>query len=247
MNEKHDFYDFCRIIKRLREPDGCPWDRAQTHESLKPSLIEEAYEAAEAIDSGDSVKMKDELGDVLLQVVMHAAIGAEKGEFDIDDVTDNVSKKMIERHPHVFGKAVAETPDDVLDLWDSVKMEKRNQTKLSEVLGSVSRALPSIKRAGKLQKKAAKALCPDETASDVLNLFRELSSNLTENSSESDFSDILFVLTRLMTLCDMDSEDILRQKNEKFIKKVENIEKNSCNNSESLVKYRRVPTRELWL
>ncbi len=247
MNEKHDFYDFCRIIKRLREPDGCPWDRAQTHESLKPSLIEESYEAAEAIDTGDPNKMKDELGDVLLQVVMHAAIGAEQGEFDIDDVTDNVSKKMIERHPHVFGSASAETPGEVLDIWDSVKAKNRNQTKLSEILGSVSRALPSIKRAGKLQKKAAKALCPDETAADVLNLFRELSLNLTENSSESDFSDILFVLARLMTLCDIDPEDILRQKNEKFIKKIENIEKNSCNNSESLVKYRRVPTRELWL
>ncbi len=247
MNEKHNFYDFCRIIKRLREPDGCPWDRAQTHESLKPSLIEEAYEAAEAIDSGDPNKMKDELGDVLLQVVMHAAIAGEQGEFDIDDVTDNVSKKMIERHPHVFGGASAETPDDVLNIWDSVKAKNRNQTKLSEVLGSVSRALPSIKRAGKLQKKAAKALCPDETAADVLKLFGELASNLTENSSESDFSDVLFVLARLMTLCDMDPEDILRQKNEKFIKKIENIEKNSCNNSESLVKYRRVPTRELWL
>lgn len=247
MESKYDFYRFVEIIERLRAPGGCPWDRAQTHESLKPALLEEAYEAAEAIDSGKPENMADELGDVLLNIVMHAVIGSEKGEFDIDDVTDSVSRKMIRRHPHIFGEGSAETPDDVSALWDDVKAKERGQSALSESLKSVSKALPSSTRAAKLQKKAAKVFCPEEAASETLESFRKMASSLSENSSQDEFAGVLFVLIRCMTLLKMDPEDILRQKNEKFIKKIENIEKSSCNNPEFLVKYRHAPTDELWL
>ncbi|MCD8049000.1 MAG: MazG family protein [Clostridia bacterium] len=223
--ERYDFYDFYKILERLRAPGGCPWDAAQTHESLKPNLIEEAYEAAEAIDSGRGEKMADELGDVLLQVVMHSLIGKENGEFDIDDVTSAAAKKMIVRHPHVFGDVKVQSADEVLDVWDEVKKKERGEKTLSENLNSVSRALPSIKRAAKLQKKAAKVLAPQESAEDALTLFKKLSEELTVNSSDEALANVLFVLTRFLTLQNVDAEELLRAKNEKFLKKIEKIEK----------------------
>ena len=121
MEEKIKFYEFCDIIEKLRAPDGCPWDREQTHKSLTKCLLEEAYEASDAIDEGDPMKIADELGDVLLQVVMHAQIGKEEGTFTIDDVTDAVSRKMIQRHPHVFGDVRVKDSDEVLSNWEEIK------------------------------------------------------------------------------------------------------------------------------
>ena len=240
LSKKRDFYDFYKILERLRGEDGCPWDRAQTHESLKPHLIEEAYEALEAIDSKNGAKMADELGDVLLQIVMHALIGKEEGEFDIYDVTEAASEKMVSRHPHIFGGEHAETSEDVLDLWDEIKKKERGEKSLSETLSSVSRALPSIKRAEKLQKKAAKTVSPDESLSDALAIFKKRAAELSQDSSKEDFSSLLFAAARLATLFDFDSEELLRQENEKFIKKFENIEKSTCNNERCLVEYPRV-------
>ncbi len=152
-----NFEELCSIIARLRAPGGCPWDMEQTHASLKKNMIEEAYEAAEAIDSGDGPKMADELGDVLLQVVLHAQIGAEAGEFTIDDVTDAVCRKMIERHPHVFGDKTADTSEKVLDQWEEIKRQQRGQKTLWAEMSGVSKALPSLTRGEKLYKKAKKA------------------------------------------------------------------------------------------
>ena len=155
-NNKKDFRELCDIIARLRAPDGCPWDREQTHQSLKRHMIEEAYEAAETFDGSDGAKMADELGDVLLQVVLHAQIGAEAGEFTIDDVTDAVCNKMITRHPHIFGDADADTAEKVLDNWDEIKRRERGQNTLSQEMESISKALPALTRAEKLYKKAVK-------------------------------------------------------------------------------------------
>ncbi len=152
-----NFEELCSIIARLRAPDGCPWDREQTHASLKKHMIEEAYEAAEAIDSGSGTKMADELGDVLLQVVLHAQIGAEAGEFTIDDVTDAVCRKMIERHPHVFGDKSADTSEKVIDRWEEIKRQQRGQKTLWEEMDGVSKALPALTRGEKLYKKAKKS------------------------------------------------------------------------------------------
>ena len=237
LNKKRDFYDFYKILERLRGEDGCPWDRAQTHESLKPHLIEEAYEALEAIDTKNGAKMADELGDVLLQIVMHSLIGKENGEFDIYDVTEAASEKMVSRHPHIFGSESAETSEEVLELWDEIKKKERGEKLLSETLSSVSRALPSVKRAEKLHRKAAKVLAPDESIEDALLIFKDRAEKLSAASSEDEFSSLLFAAARLATLFEFDSEELLRQENEKFIKKFENIEKSTCNNSRCLVEY----------
>lgn len=244
---KRDFYELYRVLETLRGENGCPWDRAQTHESLKPYLLEEAYEACEAIDLRDAKKTADELGDVLLQVVMHSLIGKENGEFDIDDVTDGVCEKMIARHPHIFGDESASNPEEVLSIWEEIKKKERGQTTIFETLSSVSRAMPSVKRADKLQRKTAKIFAPGETFSDVLPLFKKLSASLDETSSPSDFADVLFLFVRLASLLGFDCEDILREKNENFIKKIENIEKTTCNPEECLVEYRSIPIDELWL
>ena len=123
--KKKDFYEFCDIIAKLRAPDGCPWDREQTHQTLRKHLLEEAYEAYDAIEESDPMKLADELGDVLLQIVMHAQVGKEAGTFDIDDVTDIVSRKMIERHPHVFGDVSVKDSSEVLDNWEEIKKKTR--------------------------------------------------------------------------------------------------------------------------
>lgn len=156
-SKKKNFYDLCEIIEALRAPGGCPWDREQTHLSLKRYMIEEAYEAAETFESGDGAKMADELGDVLLQVVLHAQIGKENGEFTVDDITDAVSRKMITRHPHVFGDSEASKTDDVLNNWDEIKRRERGQEAVSEAMEGISKALPALTRGEKIYKKAIKA------------------------------------------------------------------------------------------
>ena len=152
MNQKkYDFQDLLSIMQRLRAADGCPWDRKQTHESIKKHVVEEAYELVEAIDSGDNQKIADESGDVLLQVVFHAQIAAEEGGYDIDDVTDAICRKMIHRHPHLFG-----TADEPAD-WDEIKRRDRSQATVAEEMRGVSAALPALMRAEKILRKAEKA------------------------------------------------------------------------------------------
>ncbi len=160
---KNDFNRLCDIIHQLRSPQGCPWDREQTHKSLSKHLIEEAYEAIDAIEEGDNAKIADELGDVLLQIVMHAEIGSEKGEFTIDDVLDAICTKMIVRHPHVFGNAVAETPEKVLDNWEAIKRKERGQKKLSEAIASITPSLPALMRCDKIIGKIRGASIPEDT------------------------------------------------------------------------------------
>ncbi len=173
--KKRDFYDFCAIIERLRAPDGCPWDREQTHASLKKHMIEEAYEAAEALESGDGAKMADELGDVLLQVVLNAQIGKENGEFTIDDVTEAVCEKMVVRHPHIFGDVKADTSAEVLDNWEEIKRRERGGKSVGGTMDDVSLALPALTRAEKIYKKAIKAGVdtPFDDGSNGIGLFRE--------------------------------------------------------------------------
>ena len=126
-DEKYTFEDLCEILKILRAPGGCPWDREQTHQSIKHNVVEEAYELVEAIDGGDGKKIADESGDMLLQVVFHAEIGAGSGEYDISDVTDAVCRKLIHRHPHVFGDVEAKDSEEVLKNWDAIKRSDRGQ------------------------------------------------------------------------------------------------------------------------
>lgn len=141
MEKKYTYEEFLQIIKRLRAEDGCPWDRAQTHESLKPCMLEEAYEVVEAIDQKDEENLKEELGDVLLQVVMHAQIAEEENWFDMADIVDGIASKMVSRHPHIFGDASVTTSEEVLDQWEAIKKKEKHETTIYESLKRVPKAL----------------------------------------------------------------------------------------------------------
>ncbi len=154
---KYAFDELVDIIAKLRAPDGCPWDREQTHESIRKNLIEEAYELVEAIDSKNPEKIADESGDVLLQVMLHAQIGKDNDEYDINDVIDILCRKMIHRHPHVFGEVSVENSDEVLKNWDAIKRGDRDQKSTTEELRGVSTYIPTLMRAQKIYKKAKKA------------------------------------------------------------------------------------------
>lgn len=209
---KKDFYEFCDIIEKLRAPGGCPWDREQTHESLKKHLIEEAYEAVDAIDEGDYDKIADELGDVLLQIVMHAQIGKEEGTFDINDVTDIVSRKMIERHPHVFGDVSVKNSEEVLDNWEEIKKAQRGQKTVYEAMESVTKSLPALSRAEKVIGKAVKG-----------NLY-----NIEETTlDEEKLGRALFNLCATAYKSGIDAEECLNSYTKKFIKNFKKIEENT--------------------
>ncbi len=156
-DEKYDFDDLLEIVRLLRAPGGCPWDREQTHDSIKRNLIEEGYELIEAIDGGSPEKIADESGDLLLQVVFHAVIAEDGNEYEMNDVTDAICRKLIHRHPHVFGDVSVSGSGEVLNNWDAIKRGDRNQTSITEELRGVSKYLPATVRAEKIQKKAEKA------------------------------------------------------------------------------------------
>ena len=160
--ETYDLADLRQIVEILRAPDGCPWDREQTHHSIRNNFIEETYEAVEAIDREDAPLLQEELGDVLFQVLFHSQLEAEAGRFTFDHVVDGIAKKMIERHPHVFGEEVASNTQEVLWNWDAIKQQTKHQKTQTEVLQSVSPALPALMRASKVQQKAQKAGFPEE-------------------------------------------------------------------------------------
>ena len=157
IKDKYDIDDLLEVTRILRSENGCPWDREQTHESIRGNFIEETYEVVEAIDTSDTELLEEELGDVLLQVVFHACIEEEKGGFDFEDVTDGICRKLILRHPHVFGDVNADTTEQVLSNWDKIKQRSKHQTTVTETLSSVAKSLPALMRAEKLIGRAAKA------------------------------------------------------------------------------------------
>ncbi|MDR0905084.1 MAG: MazG family protein [Oscillospiraceae bacterium] len=204
--EKYGVYDLQRLIKILRSPDGCPWDIEQTHESIRRNFLEEAYEAVEAIDEGDAPHLREELGDVLTQVVFHSDIEDDAGRFDLDDVADATVRKLLYRHPHVFGDAVAETSGAVLENWDELKRKEKSQETLYDELTAVARSLPALWRAEKVQKKAAKAgyaLDPGEVdpKADPLTAIGEM----------------LFFTVDAARQLNIDPEDALNAATERFI------------------------------
>ncbi|MBO5973575.1 MAG: MazG family protein [Clostridia bacterium] len=155
--DKYNFEDLLDIMCTLRAPGGCPWDGEQTHQTIRRNFIEEVYEACEAIDLSDDKLLCEELGDVLLQVVFHAKIAQDRGAFDINDVCDTVSKKLIYRHPHIFGQMKLETSEQVLEMWEEVKKKEKQQKTVSESIDQIAKTLPALIYAEKVQKKAAKA------------------------------------------------------------------------------------------
>lgn len=229
------FDAFVATIARLRAPDGCPWDRAQTHESIAKNMIEEAYEAVDAIESGDADHLREELGDVLLQVVLQSQIAADAGEFDINDVCADINEKMIRRHPHIFGDAQAETPDDVESIWSQVKLAEKNgvatddagtqvgqseQPGRTPLLDSVPKSFPALMQAQKISRKAAAVGFEWDTVDDVWDKVREevaeYQAAADEAARELEFGDILFSLVNVARKEGIDSETALRKANEKF-------------------------------
>lgn len=233
------FQSLVRTIWRLRQPDGCPWDREQTHASIAGNMIEEAYEAVDCIESGDAAHLREELGDVLMQVVLHAQIAADAGEFTIDDVVRDLDEKLVRRHPHVFGSAEgARDADAVLDIWDEVKRAEREGRNAAEdgaastdgadaepapegLLDSVPLVFPALMQAQKVSKRAAKAGFEWDTVEDVWD---QVASERAEFEAEEpgsdarslEFGDMLFALVNVARKEGIDAEGALRASTAKF-------------------------------
>lgn len=231
--ESYNVQDLVEIMKLLRAPDGCPWDAEQTHESIKKNLIEETYEVIEAINKKDNDLLCEELGDLLMQVVFHAQMEAEEGAFDFDTVADGVCKKLIERHPHVFGDVSISGVDDVLTNWDAIKRKTKKQKTTTESMLSVPRELPALMRATKLQKKAADVGFDWSEVSGALEKLEEEIAELRQAISNSDkenmaeeLGDVLFSAVNVSRFIKVDAEESLTAASDKFLSrftKVENL------------------------
>ena len=231
IKEKYGIDDLREIMKELRSEHGCPWDKVQTHESIRMDVLEEAYEVAEAIDSGDSDLLKEELGDLLLQVVFHSEIEDEQKRFDFDDVCDGVCKKLVYRHPHVFGDITANTPDEVLKNWDNLKAASKNEEKPSDRLRSVPKLLPALMRAEKVGKRASRVGMDFASTEDVIARLKseitELEAAISEKSDariEDELGDILFSCANLSRFLQKDSEKALTFAINKFIIRFSGVE-----------------------
>ncbi|MFD0893222.1 nucleoside triphosphate pyrophosphohydrolase [Luteolibacter ambystomatis] len=211
------------IMHRLRAPGGCPWDAEQTHESLVSNLIEEAYEAVDAIRSGDQTHLCEELGDVLLQVVFHAELAEEAGRFNLDDIARGISDKLVRRHPHVFGSSVADGPDAVLTQWDAIKRAEKGEVGEKPFLHGVGKGLPALPRAAKLQKKAAKVGFdwPQETGviAKIREELQELEAAVDAQDIEAvseELGDLMFSAVNLARFRGADPEVLMARANAKF-------------------------------
>ncbi len=229
--DKYGFDDLVEIVRVLRSPGGCPWDREQTHKSIRSNLIEETYEAVEAIDTEDTELLKEELGDVLLQVALHSEIESEKNSFNIQDVCDGICKKLIIRHPHVFGSVEADTTEEVLKNWDAIKMKTKSQKSQTQAMNSVSRALPSLMRSSKIQQKAAKAGFDwdsvDGAYDKLLEECGELKSAIESGNGENqreELGDVLFSAVNVARFLGIDSEHALYDACDKFISRFSKVE-----------------------
>lgn len=217
------------IMKRLRGPNGCPWDKEQTPQTLKPYLIEEAYEVLDAIDSQNDADITEELGDVLLQVVFHAQIAAEENRFTIEDVAQSIANKLIRRHPHVFGDVQADTPEQVVQNWETIKSQEKGEKKETKsILSGVPRHLPALMRATHIQKKAARVGFDWEKSEEVLQKveeeIQELKQAQNQVEKQEEFGDLLFSLVNLARFLNIDPEEALTHTINKFQNRFSYIE-----------------------
>lgn len=235
-----NFSKLREIIAVLRGPNGCPWDKEQTHESLKKYLIEETYEVIEAIESGDIDHLVEELGDVLLQVMLHAQIGEDEGYFAIEDVIEALSTKMIRRHPHVFGNRVVEDSEEVLRNWQEIKKQEKGETETS-LLDGISMSMPNLLRAYEIQKKAAKVgfdwqeITPAlEKVKEELEEFENEIKTASLVNAKKEFGDILFAFVNVARFLKIHPEEALFETNEKFIRRFRYIEEKVKNSEKPI-------------
>ncbi len=233
--DRYNIEDLREIMKILRAPGGCPWDAEQNHESIKKNFIEETYEVIEAINKQDTELLKEELGDVMLQVVFHAAMEEEKGVFDFDDVADGICKKLIERHPHVFGNISVSGTDDVLTNWDAIKRNSKKQKTTTQAMDSVPRELPALMRASKLQSKAAKAGADLKISAEEYVAERTVCF-VNEVTSET-IGELLFAVVAAARKADIDPEEALTEVSDRFLRNFSEYEKSTDVEKESSVLY----------
>lgn len=231
IKQRYNIDDLVAIIKVLRAPGGCPWDREQTHESIKKNFIEETYEVVEAINKNSSDMLREELGDVLLQVVLHTQMEEEKGSFTFDDVANDIVQKLVIRHPHVFGDVVAENTAQALNSWDAAKQKSKGQKTQTESMLSVPRELPALMRAQKIQHKAAKiGFDWDNVGGAVDKLYEEIDELKTAMEQgkrfdiEDEFGDVLFSCVNIARFIDVDSEEALTASTDKFMSRFSLVE-----------------------
>ena len=227
--QSYDVSDLKRIVAILRAPGGCQWDGEQTHESIRRNFLEEAYEVAEAIDEGSAEHLQEELGDVLLQVIFHASIEEDAGRFDLNDVADGICKKLIYRHPHVFGNVAVGSTDEILANWEELKKAEKGQASQADAVDAVARSLPALWRAEKVQKKAAKV---GFDWPDVSGAVDKLSEELEEvkaamNGSGDVFEelgDLLFAAVNTARFLNVDPEMALHAASDKFAARFRRVE-----------------------
>lgn len=229
--ERYDVSDLLKIMRLLRSPDGCPWDKVQTHHSIRQNFIEETYEAVEAIDNEDWILLREELGDVLMQVIFHAIMEEEAGRFDFDDVCNEVCQKLIVRHPHVFSDTVADTPDEVLRNWDAIKMKTHEQTMYADSIDSVAKSLPALMRAQKVQKRAAKSGFDIESTQasfdKIVEEYEELRSIADTDDRDrlsDELGDLLFSVVNTARFLGVDAEQALTRSTDKFSTRFRRVE-----------------------
>lgn len=229
MGYMEEFKELVDVIARLRAKDGCQWDREQTHSTLRPNMIEEAYEAVDAIDDNDLKHLQEELGDVLLQVLLHSQIASEEGAFSIEDVSRELKEKLIHRHPHVFGNVKVNSTDDILNNWDKLKAEEKTHRK--SAMDGISKAQSALMSAQKISKRAVKTgfEWPNEKSLyeciySEFEEFKEAEKEGNKDHMEEEYGDILFATVNLARWNKIDAEQALLKANKKFMKRFRKME-----------------------
>ena len=245
------FDELVDIVSKLRGPGGCPWDREQTRESLKPFLVEEFYELIDAIDENDNAGIKEEMGDLLFQIVLQSQLFSEEGKFNVNEVVDGIARKMVKRHPHVFGDKVLETLDEVEVWWEE---HKRKEGKgYDSAIGGVPRSLPALLRAQKIQLKATKVGFDWERIDDAfckieeeIKEFREAVERNDRDEIEDELGDLFFVLVRIANFVEVNPEDALRRTIRKFISRFSYVENEASKQGRELSEMTLAEMDALW-
>ena len=249
--ERYSFDDLVEIVKMLRGEGGCPWDREQDHKTIRDDFIEETYEVIEAIDNEDPKLLREELGDVLLQIVFHASISSDEKDFNIDDVTDEICRKMIYRHPHVFGEVNADTSEEVLRNWEKLKSEEKQRMTVTDKLNAIPRQLPALMRATKVGKKASCFDFPDKE-SVIQKLYEEISelesaiNSEDQDNMQEEVGDLLLTITSLCRKIDVNAERALNDATDKFISRFDKVEKRVIEENKDIKTMNIVELDSIW-
>jgi tetrapyrrole methylase family protein / MazG family protein len=247
-HENKEFLNLVEIIARLRGPDGCPWDKKQTHSTLKEYLLQETYEVLEAIDEDDDRKLRQELGDLLLQIVLHASIASEAGQFDIEAVIKNINAKLIRRHPHVFAGTVVSSAEEVSQNWEQIKKSERHAE--ASVLDSVPRQMPALAYSQEIQRRAAQMGFDWENVDGVIEKLveevREYKETENQSEREEEFGDLFFTLVNIARRVQVDPETCLRKANRKFFRRFSGMEKLCRERNLDLGKLSFAEQNQLW-